>query len=261
MKRIEGNMIFTRYPSWDAFRLHSHDFYELYIFIEGDTEFIVEGTTYTLEKYDTILVRPNEMHRTHHKSVSPYKRIVFEIPTTFFEENNCASLTKIFSKREFGTQNKISGKTIKSTGCLDAVNRWIKYTENGRFSENFISKAILTEILYILNNSNILFEDNQNNNLVRQVITYINNNFTEKISLDELATKFYVSKYHLCHTFKNSTGYTITSFINNKRIMHTKILHQSGMSLSSACVNAGFSNYSSFYAAQRSMNAKKEQVK
>ncbi len=257
MNKITGNISLTKYPTWDAFKLHSHDFYELYIFLEGNTDYIVEGTLYTLEQYDTILIRPNEMHRPHHKSISPYKRIVFEIPTSFFEENNCISLTNIFINREFGTQNKISGKALQSSGCLDAINRWLKYTENGKFSDSFISKAILTEILYILNNTSVLFEENQGNNLVRQVISYINNNFTEKISLDELAAKFYVSKYHLCHAFKNSTGYTITSFINNKRVMHTHLLQQSGMSLSAACVNAGFSNYSAFYAAQRSLYSKK----
>ncbi len=259
MEEINGIIEFTKEPICESFMLHSHDFYEIYIFIEGDTDYIVEGTRYNLEKYDAILLSPNEMHRPFHKSIKPYKRMIFSLSADFFEINNCSHLLKAFNNREFGTQNKISSKVLKSSGCLDAINRWLKYTDNGRLSDSVISKAIIIEILYLLNNTDILFEESSSNDLTRQVISYINNNYTEKISLDELSAKFYVSKYYLCHMFKNSTGYTITEFINNKRIMHTQALCKEGMTISAACVNAGFSNYSSFYAAQKKFGKQKNQ--
>ena len=43
---------------------------------------------------------------------------------------------------------------------------------------------------------------------IRNVIHYINNNFTNKIPLDLLCELFYISKYHLFHIFKEAMGLT-----------------------------------------------------
>ena len=35
-------------PTNDSFHLHNHDDYEIYLFLEGDTKYIIEGVTYNL---------------------------------------------------------------------------------------------------------------------------------------------------------------------------------------------------------------------
>ena len=41
---------------------HLHDTLEIYILIEGDVSFAVEGSHYKLQSGDAIITKPNEMH-------------------------------------------------------------------------------------------------------------------------------------------------------------------------------------------------------
>ena len=67
--------------------------------------------------------------------------------------------------------------------------------------------------------------------------------------MDELEKEFFISKYHLCREFKKATGHTVVRYINNKRLSKVKELYKNGMSINKACVESGFSSYSSFYKA------------
>lgn len=248
-ENFSGNYVTINKPMRDHFRLHTHENHEIYIFFEGDTDYIIEGTTYSLEPNDMILICGGEMHRAYHKSQKKYSRMVFDIEDEFFDENECPEYRSIFYNREMGTKNKIPAEIVKNSGLLDAIKRWKKYTDNGNKKNLPVSRSILIEILHILNNLDTLYDENEGNNLIQDVILYINRNFTSKITLEDLEDEFFVSRFHLCRTFKKSTGHTIISYINSKRITKVKELYKNGISINKACIEAGFSSYSSFYKA------------
>lgn len=56
------------------------------------------------------------------------------------------------------------------------------------------------------------------------VIEYLDKNFTESINLDDLAERFYISKFYLTREFKKEFGITIIQYIINKRIEYAKEL-------------------------------------
>jgi AraC-like DNA-binding protein len=62
-----------------------------------------------------------------------------------------------------------------------------------------------------------------------------------------------MSKYHLMHKFKSQTGYTIHSYILQKRLMMANTLIKSGRSITEACTECGFGDYSSFVRAFKKM--------
>lgn len=248
-EKFRGGFEIITCPVRDNFKLHSHENHEIYMFMDGDADYIVEGTTYPLKPNDIIVICAGEMHRAYHKSQKKYSIMVFDIDDDFFEANNCTEYRKIFYDRVMGTKNKLPAELVKNSGLLDAIKRWSKYTDNGKNENYAVSRSIFIEILHIMNNINALYDENERNTLIQDVILYINKNLTSKITLEELENQFFVSRYHLCRTFKKSTGHTIISYINNKRIMRVKELYKSGMSINKACVEVGFSNYSSFYKA------------
>ena len=67
--------------------------------------------------------------------------------------------------------------------------------------------------------------------------------------LDELERIFFISKYHLCHIFKQATGLTVHGYITDKRLTYAYELYGEGKNLSDAAALAGFSCYSAFYRA------------
>ncbi len=82
--------------------------------------------------------------------------------------------------------------------------------------------------------------------LIDDIIDYVNANLKEELSLDAVAKKFYISKFHLSHKFKDVTEMTFHNFVLKKRLNYSKQLlrkHQSSTAVFSEC---GFSSYSYF---------------
>ena len=233
----------------ENFILHSHSDYELLLFIQGDTNYIIEENVYKLKPYDLVIQRKGEMHRLFHNSTATYERIFINISPDFFIKNNCKELETEFLKETYGSMNRINAETCISSGVYDAFLRLQKYSNNFENMYTPISNAIITERLYLINNTALFSKNDTPDNLIKSVIAYINKNYTNTISLDALAEEFFVSKCHLCRTFKEHTGLTVYNYITSKRLLKAGELVNAGSTLSTAATLAGFNDYSSFYRA------------
>jgi len=235
-------------PSQKNFLLHNHSEYEILIFLKGDAEFIVEGNIYELNPMDIIITRPDEMHYILLTTKQTYERIVFHIDASFFENVEYKKYLEIFLNRKSGEGNLIKKDTAKNAEIYDTVLRLEKYIKETDKDNSLVIRCVMTELLHQLNS--VKFSDGKvQNQTVKNVITYINDHLGDELSLDLLASEFYISKHHLCRSFKMCTGFTVNRYITYRRIMLTKELYRKGKSLSEASSEAGFTDYSNFYRA------------
>lgn len=123
----------------------------------------------------------------------------------------------------------------------------MKYSDGFKNYEIPVCQAIVTEILYIIDNISEFSSDDIPNEQIRNAIKFINSNFTRDINIGEISDYCYISKYYLCRKFKEATRLTIHDFITRKRIQHIRDLRAKGASLTNAVLNSGFNNYSNFY--------------
>ena len=79
------------------------------------------------------------------------------------------------------------------------------------------------------------------NDLVIKILNYIDNNLYKKISIEELSDLFHYNKDYIMRLFKREIGYTITNYINCKRIYNS--LHSfiyNAISILNISINYGF---------------------
>ncbi|MGO4495772.1 helix-turn-helix transcriptional regulator [Paenibacillus sp. 2RAB27] len=85
---------------------------------------------------------------------------------------------------------------------------------------------------------------------VKEIVSYINLNYGEKLSLDKIAEKFYSSKYYLAHSFKNQLGISIGNYIKEVRLFHSyRMLGSTNDKIVTIALANGFSNVRSFNEA------------
>lgn len=82
---------------------------------------------------------------------------------------------------------------------------------------------------------------------VKEIMHYIDENIENPISLDEIASNFYISTSYMCRIFKSMTGFTIHQYISKRRIFHATQLLAAGYSAAETCARCGFNEYSNFY--------------
>lgn len=243
---------YTALPSNNGFGLHNHDDYEILLFLSGDARYVVEDNVYTLAPGDMIIVRRHELHRIYHNSPSPYSRIVLMVSPDFFQENECSEYEAQFLRAPQGTGHKITAEIVRSIGLYDAFQRYKRYSEAYRLPpEAPVLKSVILEILYLINQTSHFSSADISTGPIKSVILYLNENYSEDITLDALQERFYISKYYLCREFRRVTGLTVHDYIRRKRLTRIRELRSQGLRISEAALQVGFHDYSSFYRAFR----------
>ena len=82
---------------------------------------------------------------------------------------------------------------------------------------------------------------------IKKAIAYIEENYKNKISLEEIAAKCNVSKSELCRSFKRVTRRTAFDYIMTLRVKSSIELLEAGKSVTEAATMSGFFD-SSYYA-------------
>jgi len=85
--------------------------------------------------------------------------------------------------------------------------------------------------------------------VVYSVLGYINEHYNEDLTLDFLANKFFISKYHLSREFGRLVGTSVHRYMVQKRLVMAKQMMSEGMASTEVYQHCGFGDYSNFYRA------------
>ena len=238
------------------FEFHYHDFNKIIIFISGNINYTIEGKSYKLQPYDILLVNAGEIHRPSVLDNSPYERIIIYVSpqflNTFSEEEY--DLNYCFNRAKQEHSNVLRIYSMEKSKLFQVCQELEHSFSDYAFAKELYQKILFLEFMIqlnrtaILNHINYLDSAKDNTKLV-QILDYINEHLGEELSIDSLSAKFYLSRYYLMHFFKEETGYTIGNYITEKRLLLAKNLVQNGSTITEACFQSGFKNYSTFSRA------------
>ncbi|MBQ1994903.1 MAG: AraC family ligand binding domain-containing protein, partial [Clostridia bacterium] len=200
-----------RDAKFEGVPVHQHDFYEVYYFIGGSVEYSVEGRTYELKSGDLLLINPLELHQPR---IAPdqqdYERIVLWINKNYLSELcfNKTSLTRCFDSSQPDHTNLLRPTKIQQSYISAMLDELITENTSDGYAVEIASEAILLRFLVELNrltidSSSALRKDEASSSIIPDVLEYINKHFCEKLTLNEIADEFFVSKYYLSHAFNN----------------------------------------------------------
>lgn len=235
------------HPNPQNFKMHTHEWYEIYSIFGGKGVFKIEGNRYPLENGDILIMRSMESHCIEINSDVPYTRLSIHFsPEIFSGIDKNGSLFLPFTERESGTLNLYRQSDFKSDAYKIFIKKIITDSDDRRLQTLVNLLALLNEISIAFASRSI---ENTNDSLDCRIIRYINHNLSTDITLNELCEEFFISKPHLCRIFKNATGSTVWNYITVKRLSLAKELISQGVPPTKVYTQCGFNDYSSFYRA------------
>ena len=83
------------------------------------------------------------------------------------------------------------------------------------------------------------------------LLQYLNLHLADPLTIDELAARFYISKYHMMRRFRQETGYSVHGYLTEKRLLLARQLLGRGCTPAEAAVQAGYQDYSTFSRAYK----------
>lgn len=216
--------------SYPAF--HKHNVYEMYILTKGTRNMCIGNSVYKLCAGDVSMILPDIQHRSYGEEI--YSGICIE-----FSEK---ILKKTFDDEKTDKIKDCFQKPIISLNpnMLAAVKeRAAEYEIKGGDEREFLT--FISEMISLAfpatdsETKRVLDSD------MSPIGAYIQENYLEINGLDELATKFGITKTHLCHVFKKQTGMSVIEYIHRLKVQYACVLIQeTEMPMSEIAVKCGF---------------------
>jgi AraC-type DNA-binding domain-containing proteins len=260
----------------ENYTYHSHDFVEICYVCSGNGYHIVDGREYKVIKGDLFIINCDVSH-TFYKTSPNESLITFNIvfkPCFFdgilinFNDFNSLTLSYLF-KDVFRDDNHLKedlrlAVTEQKDMDLLMENMYKEYYLELDGYMNIIRAymvELVVKIMRYFKTRSVSDESVSRNPIViTLIIDYLNENYSRKVSLNEIALNSFLSKNYLCKFFKKATGTTLHEYIQQIRVNEAcTLLDTSSKTVVDIALEVGFSDYKSFnsvFKRQRGMTPK-----
>lgn len=233
---------------------HYHEFYKMLFLVSGTGGYYIEGKRYLLKAGDIVLIGNHYVHRPEFENGVPYERIILYISPEFLREQSTedCNLAEIFEEKAghvFRPREKMRESLFSQITELEKV------INNRAYGRRIVSNSILLQVLVrigaaFLNDNHQKPEPMQpKSQRILSIVRYLDAHLTEEIRIDDLAERFYLSRYHMMRRFKEETGTTIHTYLSERRLLFARDLIVKGIPATEACFQCGFGSYASFSRA------------
>lgn len=233
---------------------HYHEFCKLLLLRSGSGGYSVEGQRYSLMSGDIVLIGSRCVHRPEFEKGVPYERTIIYISPEFLQQQSVSDcdLMDCFSGQWGHVLRLSENQRRKLFSLADDLEQELSGQFYGRV---ILSNGLLLRILVEIGR-NLQHLDGElpspiqpHSSRVLEILRYLDTHLTEDITIDDLAEKFYLSKYHMMRLFRRETGDSIHSYLSHRRLLYARDLIAQGVSATEACFRCGWHSYSSFTRA------------
>lgn len=209
---------------------------------DGEGKLEYEDITYLLKKNDCVFINCSHpyAHYTSENALWKLKWAHFNGPTMthIYEKFLTRSNSPVFATKD-------SNSFIQLLDKLYLTSQLESFTRDMEIQEQL--STLLTIIMHNGWNEHSETVKGKKAKTVLLVKEYIDSYYTDKLSLEILANKFYINKSYLARQFKQQYDTTINEYILQKRITHAKqLLRFTDKTIKSIAKESGFSETNYF---------------
>lgn len=247
MPPVEFHIQLSENDSWSMSRLHFHDFCELMLPLTSTGNIFVNDQVYPLQRGNLYLIGENTLHRTI--ATGFHSRYVLHINRKALGELSTPQTDFLQFARDSFRCAALDPEQLDS--LIQAFQHLEQNKDEGGFGADLRQMIALIQLLLqlapILKMSTISETVRSKDFLrVAPILDYIQDNLTEPLTLDQISSKFFISKHYLCRIFKSATGFSVMEYIIHSRVLRARQLLQEGRSVQQAGELSGFSDNSHF---------------
>lgn len=258
---VEPGKMYMGYVRW-----HWHEEMEINLVKSGSAEFTIGDEKIIVKEGQAIALNCNVFHSIH--SASDTDCILISLlfhPHILFKDHTSSLASGYLNPIINGTEHRyvlFDRKDMWGRGALSYLNDIFDVNFSKEFGYELTTKGYLCQLwVHLLkkyNSHTVLYAPKQNieSSLspdeirIKDAILYIQQHYTEQVTLDDIATSIHVSKSECCRCFKRAVRVTPFEYLMRYRILQAadKILQndRETTSISELASSVGFNNTSYF---------------
>ena len=219
--------------------MHLHDFYELELIIDGEGIYNIDGINYPIESNRIFLMSPRSFHHVNFTKETNFINLVFTAENCDFNFLEALFLDKTYVSLKLDEDSALFISAV--------LNELAKSAKNENETQIQYFSHLINSILGKICN---LTDKNKNFDLeipFIKAIVYIQNNYTENISLEDVAKLANYNPNYFSNKFKSYMGTTFKKYIADLRFSFAKsLLKNTDLSVIQICYKCGFNDFTNF---------------
>lgn len=232
---------FSKMPGQECFRIHWHERLEFLRMRSGEMQMTCGTGTFVLQPGEMAIVPSRIPHRgiATGKEMVSYEVLMFDVRSFYNSTEICQMyLPQIYDGRVLFRQKTSNGIVVS---CFDEIFRKAKddSLEVTALVYKFLDSLLKYDLLEMKKRIN-------RDEIVSDMIAYIENNFSEDITSEMVAQHFGYTTEHFCRKFKQAVGLTPMNYLRVYRLeMACQLLKTHNYNISDIAMRCGFddSNY------------------
>ena len=220
---------------------------QIILVLNGNLTVEINSRYYHMEEEDLLVINHNQLYKA--EGARDNRTLIINIPDSFmnkyYEEYRNAHFDCFSKEIDLGRETMIHTllKLIAETAIA-----YYRRSEGHKIEvQSYISEILLILIRRFKVEGKGRERVDTDDQMVQQVLLYMEENFDQPITLEEVADHFYLSPGYLSRYFKQKMGIGFKRFLMNIRLEHAmKELLYTDQSISQIAINNGFPSTKSF---------------
>ncbi len=238
--------------------VHWHDELEIIYVKRGTLNVTIAGENYTGNEGEAFVVSQGSLHfMGSHTGDVDYYTFLFPLQFISFKTDDFYEqmiMSPLMNKRlsichEIGTY------------ALDICEKLIDVCRQNLDDEQSVSvqidtKIILMQFIQRMSECGFLIENETSgrNNIEKEMISYIQQNFTDDISLRDFGAQFHLSEKYISRYFKQHFNITLSQYLNHLRLKcAVQLLQDTELTVTEVALQSGYQNVSYFIRCFKKM--------
>ena len=243
--------------TFEVTQYHCHDYYEFYIHLHGGEYMGVDNQPFLLKPNQVFILPPFCMHGLScTKEMRNYERSYLNLSPEVMRVLSCGQIdldqffqahtahgvcTYQLSDADAGKYvawiDRIRHNVENHSGEGDAIHRFENYT---------LLMNIMNLLCQTMRRNDPVEGETFGNSIIQEILSYINNHYTQPIRIENLARSFGVSISWLSHEFARFTNRSVYDYVLYRRVMLARQQMLGDASLNDIAYQCGFNDYSNF---------------
>lgn len=238
----------------EEYPIHWHNAVEIIMPLENNYKVLCSGKEYNLKERDIIIIPSGTIHNL---KAEPGRRLILLFDARSFIGNPALSEINYMLSEPILINSDFDKEFLHSMNQI-IKDIYILYSNFSSVTEVHIYIKVLTLLAkvreYRLNK--IKYDDGgKYADKFQTIMKYIENNYANDITLEELAQMAGYSIYHFSRIFKKYSNTTFINFLNRRRIKAAELLLlENGSTITDIAMQVGFSSLTTFNRVFKSIN-------
>ncbi len=243
-------------PSTGALPYHYHDSYEIFCSLNESLLYRVNGSVYTMNRGDILLLNQFDVHQSLAEPGKPYRRQV----TIFFPELISGwsvpgyDLLRMFERRESAFMHlvRLSDEDYEQFQLLFA--RGVASAQLADAEREMIRRLTIAEMLVVVNRGARVAAtqtappaaSTEESLRLDRIMSFVDEHLTEELTLARIAAEFGTTPNGINRLCRKAGSVTMHQYILRRRVERARLELSSGRSVTEAAFSSGFGNLSHF---------------